>query len=85
MSEHRIGPTDTSSSDELVSLLAKRGKRGRAKSTSVLIVVLLVLLGVLIGIGIGRATVPADDQPGPGASQQGEEPGGGPFGGRPRE
>lgn len=64
------GPQDPSSSDELASLLAKRGKRGRAKSTSVLIAVLLVLLGVLVGIGIGRATASGEDAPRPVASQQ---------------
>ncbi len=69
-------------SDDLASLLAKRGKKTRARSTSILIGILLVLLGVLVGIGIGRASAPAD---GPQTSQTDERPRGGPFGGRPRD
>jgi hypothetical protein len=84
MSEQSEGQvSDTTATDELASLLVKRGKKGRARSTSILIGVLLLLLGVFIGIGLGRATAPASDG-GPGTSQPGEPPRGGPFGGRPR-
>jgi hypothetical protein len=64
-------------SDDLASLLAKRGKKTRARSTS-------ILIGVLVGIGIGRASAPAPAD-GPQTSQTDERPRGGPFGGRPRD
>lgn len=77
--------TADASSEELVRILARRAKRGRARSTSLLIAVLLVLVGVLLGIGIGRATAPGGELQGPGTSEQGDAPRGGPFGGRPRD
>lgn len=58
--KHSVTP-EGASSDDLVALLAKRGKPGRAKSTTVLIAVLLVLLGVLIGVPLGRASAPAPE------------------------
>ena len=71
-------------SDDLASLLAKRVKKARARSTSILIGVLLVLIGVLVGIGIGRASGPPPAD-GPQVSQTDERQRGGPFGGRPRD
>ena len=71
---------EETSSEELAGMLARRGKKGRARSTTVLIAVLLVLLGVLIGVPLGRASAPADAPAG--TSEQGP-PGGGPFGGGP--
>ena len=86
MSEHsKDQVSDTSATDELTSLLVKRSKKGRARSTSILIGVLVLLVGIFIGIGLGRATV-SDSNGGPGGfSQSDERPRGGPFGGRPRD
>lgn len=58
MSDNEAVTPAGTSSDDLVALLARRGGRGRAKSTTVLIAVLLVLLGVLIGVPLGRTSVP---------------------------
>lgn len=69
MSDNSDVTSDSTSGDELVSLLAQRGKRGRAKSTTILVALLLVLLGVLIGIAVGRATA---SSPAPSAMSQAE-------------
>jgi len=58
MSDDVSADNAAQTSDDLASLLAKRGKKTRARSTSILIGVLLVLIGVLVGIGIGRASAP---------------------------
>jgi hypothetical protein len=85
MSEAQAVDQASSSGDELVALLAKRGKKGRARSTSILIGVLVLLIGIFIGIGLGRATAP-DSNSGPGGfSQSDERPRGGPFRGGPRD
>lgn len=81
MSEDRDMSTQETSSDELAQMLARRHKKGRARSTTVLMAVLLVLLGVLVGVPLGRATAPTDapaetsEQATPGD----DSPGGGPF------
>lgn len=59
MSESQSAKPDGTSDDDLAALLARRDKKGRAKSTTVLLAVLLVLLGVLIGVPLGRASAPA--------------------------
>jgi hypothetical protein len=61
MSNNEDVTSEEASSDDLVALLAKRGKQGRAKSTTVLFAVLLVLLGVLIGVPLGRASAPSPE------------------------
>jgi hypothetical protein len=66
MSDGNMGDSEpvtpeATSNDDLVALLAKRGKQGRAKSTTLLIAVLLVLLGVLIGVPLGRASAPSPE------------------------
>lgn len=76
MSDNEAVTPEETSSDDLVALLAKRGRQGRAKSTTVMIAVLLVLLGVLIGVPLGRATAPSDAPSG--TSEQGP-PQSGPF------
>lgn len=43
------------SDEDLTAILARTGKRKRARSTTVLFAVLLVLVGVLIGVTIGVA------------------------------
>lgn len=80
MSENSVMDDDETSGEELARMLARRGKRGRARSTSVLLAVLLVLLGVLIGVPLGRATAPTD---GPAGISQQDRPGGGPPRGGP--
>ena len=84
MSDDVSADSAAQSSDDLSSLLAKRGKKMRARSTSILIGVLLVLIGVLVGIGIGRASGPPPAD-GPQVSQTDERQRGGPSGGRPRD
>ena len=84
MSDDVSADSAAQSSDDLVSLLAKRGKKTRARSTAILIGVLLVLIGVLVGIGIGRASAPLPVD-GPQTSQTDERQRGGPFGGRSRD
>lgn len=80
MSDHQDDEVRTAdSSDELVSLLVQRSKRGRARSTSVLIGVLLLLLGVLVGVGLGRATAPQPVDGEQSISQQDDGPRRGPF------
>ena len=81
MSDDVSADSATQASDDLASLLAKRGKKTRARSTSILMGVLLVLIGALVGIGIGRASAPAPAD-GPQTLQTDERPRGGPFGGR---
>ncbi len=83
MADSQAVDDQSNSADELAALLAKRGKKGRARSTSILIGVLVLLVGIFIGIGLGRATAP-DSGGGPGISQNEGPPRGGPFGGRPR-
>jgi hypothetical protein len=84
MSDDVSAENAAQSSDDLASLLAKRGTKTRAKSTSILIGVLLLLIGVLVGVGIGRASTPPPAD-GPQTSQTDERPRGGPFGGRSRD
>jgi hypothetical protein len=79
MAESQAVDDQSNSADELAALLAKRGKKGRARSTSILIGVLVLLVGIFIGIGLGRATAP-DSGGGPGFSQNEGPPRGGPFG-----
>ena len=81
MSDKDESTMNGTSGEELAQILAKKGPRTRAKSTTALLAVLLVLLGVLIGVPLGRASAPSDG--GPGTSESGP-PQGGPFGGRPR-
>jgi len=80
MSEDRDMSVQETSSEELAQILARRGKKGRARSTTVLIAVLLLLLGVLIGVPLGRATAPADT---PAGTSEQDQPGGGPPRGGP--
>lgn len=80
MSENQSVSTDETAGEELARVLARKGKRGRAKSTTALIAVLLVLLGVLIGVPLGRATAPGNGTVGPETAEQGPQRGG-PFGG----
>lgn len=82
MSDKDESAMDGTAGEELAQILAKKGRRTRAKSTTALLAVLLVLLGVLIGVPLGRASAPSDG--GPGTSESGP-PRGGPFGGRPRD
>jgi hypothetical protein len=81
MSKNEEREIESTAGEELAQILARKGPRTRAKSTTALLAVLLVLLGVLIGVPIGRASAPSDG--GPGTSESGP-PQGGPFGGRPR-
>lgn len=81
MSDKDESAMNGTAGEELAQILAKKGPRARAKSTTALLAILLVLLGVLLGVPIGRATAPTDGPPG--TSESGPPPGG-PFGGRPR-
>jgi hypothetical protein len=80
MSEDRDMTMQETSSEELAQILARRGKKGRARSTTVLIAVLLLLFGVLIGVPLGRATAPTD---GPAGTSERGPLGGGPARGGP--
>lgn len=82
MSDKEELPVESSAGEELAQILAKKGPRTRAKSTTALLAVLLVLLGVLIGVPLGRASAPSDGGPGTSESDPAR---GGPFGGRPRD
>jgi hypothetical protein len=83
MSKNEEREIESTAGEELAQILARKGPRTRAKSTTALLAVLLVLLGVLIGVPIGRASAPPTSG-GPGTSESGPPPGG-PFGGRPRD